>query len=426
MRALNLLCYFLCVFACKPNCGGYAPKIMTRLANYLAQLQRFGIAPGLERIGALLARAGNPHLQYPHVLIGGTNGKGSTAEYTARALLENGRRIGLYTSPHLYEWNERIRVLPGAGTFEGAIGDADLDDLLHDAMPHIEAVARDLGQPTEFEVMTFLGLWHFARTGVDAAVLEVGLGGKWDATNATNPQVSAVTHVALDHMDRLGDTLELIAADKVCIARANHPFLTAETKPQILDIFRAHCARIGADFQRVQTPASADFQQINRALGLQIARALARGCGWELPVRAPESGIVGRAEIIGQNPRLLIDGANNPDGAARLANYLRDQLHLQRSQTILVVGILADKNWREMIEILAPLARHVICTQSDSPRALPAAELAACARQFSDSVEISENVTAAIARAKALAKAPETIVVTGSFTLIGEVPRAKQ
>ena len=396
---------------------------MTQLADYLAGLQRFGIAPGLERISALLARAGNPHLQYRHALIGGTNGKGSTAEYTARALAQNGRRIGLYTSPHLYEWNERIRVLPGAGTFEGAIGDAELDELLADAMPHIEAVAAQWGQPTEFEVMTFLGLWHFARAGVDAAVLEVGLGGKWDATNAAAPLVSAVTHVALDHMDRLGDTLELIAADKVCIARANHPFLTAETKPFILDIFRAHCARIGADFQRVETPLSADFQRANRALGLQIARALARGCGWESPARAPELGIVGRAEIIGQNPRLLIDGANNPDGAARLASHLRDQLHLQRAQTILVVGILADKNWREMIEILAPLARHVICTQSDSPRALPAAELAACARQFSDSVEVSEHVTAAIARAKALAGTAETILVTGSFTLIGEVAR---
>ncbi|HEX9996143.1 MAG TPA: Mur ligase family protein, partial [Abditibacterium sp.] len=211
---------------------------MTRLENYLQNLQRFGIQPGLERIQALLESAGNPQNSYPIMLVGGTNGKGSTCEFAARLLAQDGRRIGLYTSPHLYNWNERIRILPGDGLFEGAISDADLDALLDDALPHIETVARELGQPTEFEVMTFLGLWHFSRQKVDAAVVEVGLGGKWDATNATEPIVSVVTHVALDHMDRLGNTLEEIAADKVEIARAGRYFITAETKKSVLNVFK--------------------------------------------------------------------------------------------------------------------------------------------------------------------------------------------
>ena len=396
---------------------------MSRLARYLSDLQRFGIAPGLERIEALLARAGNPHLRYPHVLIGGTNGKGSTAEFTARALAQNGRRIGLYTSPHLYSWNERVRVLPGEGLFQGAITDADLDELLDDALPLIEAVARDLGQPTEFEVMTFLGLWHFARQGVDAAVLEVGLGGRWDATNATDPQVSAVTHVALDHCDRLGDTLEKIASDKVCIARAGQTFFTAETKPNVLEIFREHCDQIGAHFVRVETPDTDDFQANNRALAAQIARRLADDLDWETPNNIPDAQVPGRAEIIAENPRVIIDGANNPDGAARLARHLRENLELESDATILVVGILADKDWRAMIEILAPLARLVICTQSDSPRALPLAQLADAARGWNRNVEQVPTVEAAVARARQLAKTDDTILVTGSFTLIAEVPR---
>ena len=396
---------------------------MSRLAAYLSDLQRFGIAPGLQRIEALLARADNPHLQYPHVLIGGTNGKGSTAEFTARTLARNSRRIGLYTSPHLYTWNERIRVLPGEGLFEGAISDADVDKLLEDALPHIAATAREFGQPTEFEVMTFLGLWHFARQNVDAAVLEVGLGGKWDATNVANPQISAVTHVALDHMDRLGDTLEKIAIDKVCIARPTRPFFTAETKPNVLAIFRDYCTQIGADFVQVTAPDANDFQQTNRALALRIASELSSELGWQIPTSVPVAGVPGRAEIIARNPRVIIDGANNPDGAARLARHLRDKLSLQREQTILVVGILKDKNWREMIEILAPLARLVICAQSDSPRALEVGELARETRKYHANVEIAASVTAATARARAVAASDDTILVTGSFTTIAEVPR---
>ncbi len=396
---------------------------MSRLASYLSDLQRFGIAPGLQRIEDLLARTDNPQLKYPHILIGGTNGKGSTAEFTARTLAQNSRRIGLYTSPHLYDWNERIRILPGAGLFEGAVSDTELDELLDDALPHITATARALGQPTEFEVMTFLGLWHFARQNVDAAVLEVGLGGKWDATNVTSPQVSAVTHVALDHMDRLGDTLEEIAADKVCIARAGRTFFTAETKPNVLEIFDAYCLDNGVHFVPVEVPDADDFQQTNRALALEIARKFSEDLGWQIPTEVEGAQVPGRAEIIATNPRVIIDGANNPDGAARLARYVGEELNLAPENTILILGILSDKNWREMVEILAPLARQIICTHSDSPRALPAAELANEAKKFNPNVETAENVEAAVARARAVAALDDTILVTGSFTTIAEVPR---
>jgi len=397
---------------------------MSRLASYLQNLQRFGIQPGLERIEALLQSVGNPHKAYPHILIGGTNGKGSTCEFTARLLAANGRRIGLYTSPHLYEWNERIRVLPGEGLFQGAVSDEELDALFDDGLPHIERVADRLGQPTEFEVLTFLGLWHFARQKVDAAVLEVGLGGKWDATNASDPLISVVTHVALDHMDRLGDTLEEIAADKVCIARRNRTFITGEWKPEVLRVFEEHCASIGAHFHRAHL-SHGDFALANRQLTRALTITFARELGWQFDHRALEGVLVpGRVEKIADSPALCIDGANNPDGANALASTIKADWKVERENLILVLGILKDKNWREMTETLAPMARVVICCQSDSLRALDAQELAQWARRFCKNTEVVPEVKLAVERARDLAKSGDTILVTGSFTTISEVPRA--
>ncbi len=396
---------------------------MTQLENYLQNLQRFGIQPGLERVRALLKSAGDPQLQYPTLLVGGTNGKGSTCEFAARLLAQNGRKIGLYTSPHLYNWNERIRILPGAGLFEGAISDADLDTLLGDAKPHIEAVAATLGQPTEFEVVTFLGFWHFARQKVDAAVIEVGLGGKWDATNVCEPLVSVVTHVALDHMDRLGNTLEEIAADKVEIARAGRPFLTGEHKESVLEVLRAHCETIGADFikSNLKMPT---FQEQNRVFAMRVAHQFKKHMRWSIPDLPPNIGfgVPGRFEEIAPSPQVIIDGANNPDGAQSVASELKRR-KIQPHNLILVLGILADKDFAQMTQILAPLAKTVIATQSNSPRAAAASQIAAIARNFCSNVEAITPVAAAVARAKLLAQNGDTILVTGSFTTIAEVPR---
>jgi dihydrofolate synthase/folylpolyglutamate synthase len=404
---------------------------MSHLDNYLHNLQRFGINPGLERIRALLQSANDPQSAYPILLVGGTNGKGSTCEFAARLLAQEGRRIGLYTSPHLYRWNERIRILPGEGLFEGEINDADLDALFFDALPHIEKVAAQMGQLTEFEVVTFLGLWHFARQKVDAAVVEVGLGGKWDATNVTEPLVSVVTHVALDHMDRLGNTVEEIAADKVEIARGGRPFLTAETRQSVLDIFQKHCAKIGAEFHRVDTGVHsvgerADFQSKNLELATAAALELQKQLGWQETAGAVHlegTQVVGRAEKLGN---LILDGANNPDGAEILAKHITKTLAIPPSKLILVLGILADKDFEKMTRILVPLASKVIVTQSTSPRAATTTQVAPIARETCSHVEEVAAVAAAVERAQVLAGPSDTILVTGSFTTIAEVPRPER
>ena len=411
---------------------------MSQLSEYLGALQRFGIRPGLERIEALLAAAGNPEKLYPHALIGGTNGKGSTCEFLARNLAGDfgapnqpgeKRRIGLYTSPHIYEWNERIRVLPGTGRFEGTISDHDLDTLLRDALPLISEVTQKLGQATEFEVITFLGLWHFARVGVDAAVIEVGLGGHWDATNVTDPAVSVVTHVALDHCDRLGNTVEEIAADKVHIARPGRPFLTAEKRPSVIRVFQNYCAQIGAVYTPVPVPRqNGDFQLINAATARAAERAFRAELGWEPGLAKASDGpprpVPGRFEILERAPHLVIDGANNPDGAKRLAAAIIKEHAIPRERLILVLGILEDKDYEGMTKILAPLAKIVIATQSNSPRAASATTVAKVAARAGQDVEVEvvENVPAAVARARELAGPEDWILVTGSFTTIGEVP----
>jgi len=405
----------------------------TQLATYLQSLQRFGIAPGLERIAALLKSVANPHLEYSVVLVGGTNGKGSTSEFLARLLQAEGKKVGLYTSPHLYNWNERIRVLDSdaetSELFPGAISHSELDALFHDALPYITAVAAtELGQPTEFEVVTFLGLWHFARQKVDVAVVEVGLGGKWDATNVTEPIVSVITHVALDHCDRLGNTLEEIAGDKVHIARPKRVLVTAETKAGVLQVFENYCAQIGCELQKVEIAPHEDFQQINLQTAQAALRVLRESLNWPQvqtsKLQAQDVQVVGRFETIHQNPRVILDGANNPDGAEILATSLRSTLAASpNARLILVLGILLDKDYLAMTGVLAPLADVIIATQSNSPRAANAGLVAEEARKHCSHVEQSTPVASAMKRALEIADENDIICVTGSFYTISEIER---
>ncbi len=431
---------------------------MDNFLTYLANVQRFGIRPGLERIHALLDNIETN--AYPTILIGGTNGKGSTAQFLAILLAAQNRRIGLYTSPHLYRWNERLRIIAAQNAaqntndelFSGAISDAELEQLFHAALPHLTAVEKTHGQPTEFETLTFLALWHFARQKVNAAVIEVGLGGRWDATNAIEPTVSAITHVALDHCDRLGDTLELIAADKICIARPGRVLVTSETRPQVLAVFREHCDNIGArlwpfralefsnDFNncanawrevsRLPLPDAPEFQRQNLQTARMIDTAFRSQIGWPI---AEETGaqwqvlasVPGRFETISRAPEIIVDGANNPDGAQQLQHVLAAR-SAEWQRMILVLGISADKDYQNMLQVLAPHADVLIATQAQHPRALAAQVLADNARQYLSQtarLEIVPNVPDAIERAKKIADADDLILLTGSFFVLGEVPR---
>ena len=428
---------------------------MAAFLEYISNVQRFGIRPGLERIQSLLERAGNPQNKYPIVLVGGTNGKGSTCEFLARLLALQNRRVGLYTSPHLYRWNERIQIrgsefgIRRSDVFPDAISDVELEALFQDAQPHLEAIAPEHGTPTEFETLTFMGLWHFARQNVDAAVIEVGLGGRWDATNVTHPLVSVVTHVALDHCDRLGNTLDAIARDKIEIARPACVLVTAETKPEVLEVFQEHCNRIGAKLWSFRAPEfgnsdapkvlsteldSSDFQQINLKTAQIAFHAFLQATDSELPddahikVLSEQDDfalkVPGRAEILHRNPTVMIDGANNPDGAERLAKVLGAAKQAQpHCRLTMVVSFSSDKDYESMLQIWAPLCDRLIATENISPRALPLEQLKESASKSFRAVETAPSVPDAVQFALEQAAPNDLICISGSFFTIAEVPR---
>jgi dihydrofolate synthase/folylpolyglutamate synthase len=399
--------------------------------DWLFARQRFGIHPGLGRVRALLARLGHPQQAYRVVLVGGTNGKGSTAATLAAILHASGERVGLFTSPHLTHFAERFRVA-GGDLPEGTVAEA-----LARVRPHAEAEGASF-----FEIVTALGCLLFAEAGVTLAVMEVGLGGRLDATNALDPVLSVITNVALDHTEFLGNTREAIAAEKAGILRAGRPAVTdiaAELRP-ILERERADLWALG-DIQVqslgwegsavvVTLPSGQNLSFRTPLLGAHGARnaALAALAAFRLGVS--ESAIrrgttavqwPGRMEVIltVAGGRVLLDGAHNPAGAQALAAALRELLpKLGLERVPFIFGSAADKDLGGVAAALRPLASRVILTRAVlSPRAAHPATLTPLFGGLP--IHLTDSPTEALAVLDSL---PEPLaVVCGSLYLIGEV-----
>jgi dihydrofolate synthase/folylpolyglutamate synthase len=390
---------------------------------YLSRLQPLAMRFGLERMQRALDALGHPERAYPVLHVGGTNGKGSTCAMAAAALAAAGHRVGLYTSPHLVRFNERIQV-DGAPVDDGAL--ADVFEEIRRACPWHEAGAEDGERLTYFEFATLAGLVHFARAGVGAAVVEVGLGGRFDATNAIVPRVTAIARIGLDHTQFLGDTVEQIAFEKAGIFKPGVPAVVhGRQPPGALETLRAEAARRGAPFFAAPSDyagpiaLSGPHQQGNAALADAALRALARA-GVALPDEAIARGIAtarwpGRLEELGG---VLLDGAHNPDGAVALAASLR-ALYPGRPVE-LVLGVLADKDHAGILAALAPVARRLHVVTPSSPRARPADELAAAASPFGAEAHTHASVAEAIACARSCAGDGALVCVAGSLYLVGE------
>lgn len=408
--------------------------------DWLYGTQRFGVQPGLERIEALLARLGHPERRYRTVLVAGTNGKGSVSASLSACLSAAGFHTGLFTSPHLTHFGERFRVdgepLPGSLLLAA----------LQEVRPHAEAV-----EATFFEVVTALGCLLFARTGVQWAVMEVGLGGRLDATNALTPDLSVLTNVGLDHTDVLGSTREAIAREKAGILRADSPAVTAITPElwSVLEQTGADLWALGREFTfellrtglegshfhlqlegqaapvagvplELSTPLLGAHGATNAALAAVAALRLG------LPAAAVRRGLLathwpGRLEYMeAWGHRWLLDGAHNPDGAQALVDALAS---LGLGPVRLVFGASGDKALDEMVSILASVASDVVLTRAQwSPRAAQPADLRTLWE--AQGVPVREAATPAealaLARQGAAAKAAP-IVVCGSLYLVGEV-----
>jgi dihydrofolate synthase / folylpolyglutamate synthase len=393
-----------------------------RPQDYLDALQPLAMRFGLERMHRALAALGRPDRDLRVLHVGGTNGKGSTCAMAAAALEAAGHRVGLYTSPHLSRFHERIRV---GGQ---AISDGDLSARVEEirrACPWHEGGA-DGDRLTYFEFATLAGLLHFARERVDVAVVEVGLGGRFDATTAVTPLVTVVTRVGMDHMQLLGDRLEDIAREKAGIFKAGVPAVVAHAQPpEALAALREEAARRGAPFH--VAPASWDGpvalrgpHQLGNAALAAAALRLLDGAGVPVPGPCIAEGIArarwpGRLEELGG---VVLDGAHNPDGAAALAAALR-ALYPGRPVE-LVFGVLADKDHAGMMAALAGSARRVHLVAPDSPRARDPGSYRELARRSFPEVHQHRDLAEALACARGAAGDGALVCVAGSLYLVGE------
>ena len=423
--------------------------------RYIESRKRFGIKPGLERILTLLARAGNPERRLRFVHVAGTNGKGSTCAYLASVLFEAGYRVGLYTSPHLHAFQERMSI-NGSG-----IADEELESLTLQVKQWIDddPVLMD-DPPTEFEVTTAVAFLYFAAHEVDLVVLETGLGGRFDATNAVMPEVSVITNIAYDHTQILGRHLEQIAFDKAGIVKAGRPVVTAAKSPgkEVIAAV-AHAEHsplfvLGSDFFAVSEEMSGvDGQRLsymglhtdyyglelgmlgahqveNATLALGALECLAAR-GFPVADHAVRKGLAatrweGRLEVVRREPLTVLDGAHNPAGAQALAFALQS---IRLSSYVLVVGILADK---DMVGILRPMAKgavHVIATQANVARAAKMETVAKAAQTVFGSAMAVEQIAAisdCLERATEVAKqqGPEIgICIMGTLYTVAEARR---
>ena len=421
----------------------------TEALEFLRQLTKFGINPGLSRIEELLRRLGDPHRRLRFFHIGGTNGKGSVAAMVAAILQAAGYRVGLFTSPHLHSYTERIR-LNGQD-----IKEEEVACILTHLRPILEdMVEKGFEPPTEFEVTTALALYYFGEVKPDYVVLEVGLGGSLDSTNIIpSSEVSIITNVGLDHMDYLGPTIPEIAQQKAGIIKQDGIVVTGADNPEALDVIERACQqkkavlyRLGRDihfkelllspqggeldweglgqhYHKLKIPLLGRHQLINASLAVAAIEAARRHRGLRVTEAQIREGLArvswpGRLEVICNRPLVVLDGAHNYDGALALKQALQELFSYQR--LILVLGMLADKEREKITGVLAPLAQRVIVTRPDSSRAGDWEKIALYARKFTPHVEVIRDISQAIELALGLAGPEDLICATGSLYMIAD------
>ncbi|HEX2122574.1 MAG TPA: folylpolyglutamate synthase/dihydrofolate synthase family protein [Thermoanaerobaculia bacterium] len=368
--------------------------------EWLDSLQGSGIRPGLGRMRALLRALGRPHRKYPSVIVAGTNGKGSTSAMLASILQTAGHHAGHYTSPHLVDIRERWMI--GGSTIAPALLDASIDEL-RDAATRVDIL------PTYFEALTVVAFVAFARAKCTMAVLEVGMGGRLDATNVVRPVAALITPIGFDHMEFLGNTLRSIAREKAGVIHRGTIALTSNDDPVVLDVIRKRADRFGNRFIHVtdehDTPLAGDFQRRNAALAVRAARELGVSeSAIEEGMRATRwRGRLERMEAGGKT--IWIDGGHNAHAIARTAPFF--DAHVPRPR-LLVFGMMSDKDVQPVTARLFPLFDRIITTEPYPPRSVPAQALGGIAIPEPD------------AALRAALEAPErAVVVTGSLYLAG-------
>jgi dihydrofolate synthase / folylpolyglutamate synthase len=406
-------------------------------------LRRFGIKLGLDAINAVLTDLGHPQNEYRIIHIAGTNGKGSVAAMLSTILHEAGYRVGRYTSPHLERFNERICIdnVP--------IGDATVVS----AYERVCATPRLGRELTFFEFTTAMALYAFARQKVQWAIVETGMGGRLDATNAVRPELTVITNIALEHKAYLGNTLAAIAGEKAGIVKAGVPLVTGVSQKSARDVILKRAEDLGAptylkgrDFRCRQSKESrfsyfgrshvwrhlisglkGRHQIENAALALAACETLTGTGGVDISEDEIRKGLVnsrwpGRLEVVSARPLVILDGAHNLMAARKLARYLKEQY--PHKKITLVIGVLDDKAYEPILKDLMVPCHRVVITQPVIDRAVPAKKLADVARKFATEVAVVPDVGAAVGQALQQCADDEVVCVAGSLYVVGEAKAA--
>lgn len=399
-----------------------------------------GSIPGLGRTQELLEKMGNPEKKLKFVHIAGTNGKGSTAAMTASILRKAGYRTGLYTSPYIYRFHERIQV-------DGVeISDEDLAEITEYVKPLADSMAQ---APTEFELVCCIAFEYFYRKKCDIVVLEVGMGGAWDATNVIEvPEVAVITNIGLDHTEYLGDTVEKIAETKSGIFKPHGHAVVYRSTPSVEAVYERVCAERDvslrkADFdglvlkadtlegqvfdcgsrKNLVLPLLGDHQLHNASVVLSIADTLI-GEGWKISEQNIYDGIrdvrwPGRFDIVCRKPLFIIDGGHNPQCIEALVKNIRD--YLAGKKVIALTGVLADKDYADMYKPVMPLVDRFVCITPPNPRKLEAEQLARYLRQAGAQAQASESILDGVKQAMELAGKDGVVLCFGSLYSIGGI-----
>ena len=408
--------------------------------RYYEETAVYGSRLGLDRVRELLAKLGDPQKSLKFVHIAGTNGKGSTAAMLAAVLEKAGYRTGLYTSPHLLRYNERFQVNGKE------VGDQDLAD----ATERVKQAADTMPDaPTQFELVTAIGLTWFAREMCDIVVCEVGMGGEFDATNVIPaPEAAVLTNIGLDHTSVLGNTVEAIAATKAGIIKPGCHAVLYPCAPSVQEVVAARCRAAGApltvaDFDALSSvcdtlegqifnygpykglrlPLLGGHQLRNAAVALTTIDVL-RQRGWHIDESAVRQGLAqtawpGRFQVVRRQPTIILDGGHNPQCMVSLAAAIRE--YLPGQPVTVLTGVLADKDYGKMYDQLAPLAARFITVTPHNPRALDAGELAAFLRRYGKPVTACGTIREGVARMLADTPPDGTAVCCGSLYLLGDV-----
>ena len=403
----------------------------------------------LERISHLLTQLGNPHRQLKVVHVAGSKGKGSTAALTASILTHAGYKTGLFTQPHLISPRERCRIN------SRLISEEEFARSVDRLKPSIEAMGelKSIGRVSFFEIYTALAFSYFADNAVDFAVIEVGLGGRLDATNVVNPLVSVITPISLEHTAILGDTHEAIAKEKAEIIKPNRPVVLAPQIPEAQAVFEAVAADRDAPMDGVgrdihlkrkdwningQTfdlttqsafypdlflPLLGEHQAFNAATAVACIERI-RKEGYTVPRTSIYDGLrevrwAGRMQVVGRSPVILLDGAHSPTSAEALCKAIREIFRYRR--LILVVGLMRDKDLQAIGQVLCPFAAEIITTQAfDNPRVIPAEEIAQAWLETGANFHVCPSVREAIPLAQSIATPSDLICIAGSIYIVGE------